>query len=164
MFCSTPRRWGRGAAAQVQHCLALDASGAQAVAGMHQGLSTLYRSAQLARCGILFKGYITSCAYLSHLHLCATQIMPVDMWRRMWLFFWEQTLGRQKPQAKVLLRWWCQPCCICNSKLGHIWGAPACISGCDPTLFCCTVQQQKLLKNKKYIMVEFLMGWKNEEN
>lgn len=40
----------------MQHCLALGASGAQAVSGIHLGLSALYHSAQCTRCGTLFKG------------------------------------------------------------------------------------------------------------
>lgn len=159
MLCSTLRQWGPGAALPCSRRLRGSNSGWDASGSKHP-----LSFSQLTRRGILFKGYIPLCAYLSHHHLCATQIRPVDTWRRRWLFFWEQSLGRQKPQAKVLLRWWCQPCCICSCKLGHIWGTPACISGCDPTLFWCGVQQQKLLENKKYIMVEFLMGWKNEEN
>lgn len=130
--------------------------------GIHLGLSTLYHSAQFTRPGILFKGYIPLCTYLSHLHLCATQIMSVDTWRRMWLFL-KQSLGRQKPQVKVLLTWWCQLCCICSISWATFGATPPCISGCDPTLFWCRLQQQKLLENKKYIMVEFLMGqeWRN---
>lgn len=62
----------------MQHCLALDASEAQAAGGIHLGLNTLYHSAQFTRCGILFKGHIPLCTYLGHLHLCATQIMSVD--------------------------------------------------------------------------------------
>lgn len=42
----------------MQHCLALGASGAQAVGGIHLGLSTLYHSAQFTKPGVLLHTFM----------------------------------------------------------------------------------------------------------
>lgn len=102
----------------MQHCLALGASGAQAVGGIHLGLSTLYHSAQFAKPGVLLHTFMyisQSPPPLSYSNNVSRHL------KTMWLLL-EQSLGRQKPQAKVLFTWWCQLCCICSSQLGHIWG------------------------------------------
>lgn len=114
MFCSTGRHWGPGAALP---CFRGSSSGWDTSGSKHPlSFSPIYK----AWCFVQ-RLHTFMCISQSPLPLCYSQIMSVDTWRRMWLFL-EQSLGRQKPQAKVLLTWWCPLCCICNSKLGCIWG------------------------------------------